>query len=187
VLGEQEVLVKNMGRQLQRVQNIAGATVIETGEVVPILNVLDLLKSAEKAPGAVHAAGAVQAAQDGARKKSVLVVEDSITTRALVKNILEVAGYRVRTAVDGMEAITSLRTGDFDLVVSDIEMPRMNGFDLTSKIRSDSRLSEMPVILLTALESREDRERGVDAGANAYIVKSSFDQGNLLDTVKRLI
>jgi two-component system chemotaxis sensor kinase CheA len=89
--------------------------------------------------------------------------------------------------VDGVDAFTALKTGTFDLVVSDVDMPRMNGFDLTAKIRADKALAELPVVLVTALESREDRERGVEVGANAYIVKSSFDQNNLLEVVKRLI
>jgi two-component system chemotaxis sensor kinase CheA len=100
---------------------------------------------------------------------------------------LEAAGYTVATAVDGVDAYTSLKTGAFDLVVSDVEMPRMDGFDLTAKVRADKRLSELPIVLVTALESREHRERGVDAGANAYIVKSSFDQSNLLEVIGRLI
>jgi two-component system chemotaxis sensor kinase CheA len=116
----------------------------------------------------------------------VLVVEDSVTSRMLLKGILESAGYQVKTAVDGVEAYTTLRENEFDLVVSDVEMPRMNGFDLTAKVRSDKRLANLPVILVTALESREERERGIDAGANAYIVKSSFDQSNLLEVIQRL-
>ncbi len=118
---------------------------------------------------------------------AILVAEDSITARTLLKNILEAAGYRVETAVDGLDAFGKLQGGGFDLVVSDVDMPRMNGFDLTARIRRDRELGETPVVLVTALESREDRERGVDAGANAYIVKSSFDQSNLLETIKRLI
>ena len=100
--------------------------------------------------------------------------------------ILETAGYNVNTAVDGVDGFTQLRSREFDVVVSDVEMPRMNGFDLTTKIRADKKLSEMPIILVTALQSREDRERGMDAGANAYIVKNSFDQSNLLEVMGRL-
>ena len=90
----------------------------------------------------------------------------------LLKNILETAGYNVNTAVDGVDGFTQLRSREFDVVVSDVEMPRMNGFDLAAKIRADKKLFEMPIILVTALQSREDRERGMDAGANAYIVKN---------------
>jgi two-component system chemotaxis sensor kinase CheA len=186
VLGEQEVLVKNLGRQLARVRNVAGASVLGTGQVVPVLNVSDLLKSAvlrATAPFAPVTGGKPAAAE----KQSILVVEDSITSRSLLKTILESAGYRVTTAVDGADGYTTLKTGTFDLVVSDVEMPRMDGFDLTAKIRADKNLSELPVVLVTALESREHRERGIDAGANAYIVKSSFDQSNLLEITRRLI
>jgi two-component system chemotaxis sensor kinase CheA len=120
-------------------------------------------------------------------KRSILVAEDSITSRALLKSILESAGYAVTTAVDGMEAYTALKTTAFDLLVSDVEMPRMDGFGLTARVRADKQLAELPVVLVTALESREHRERGIDVGANAYIVKSSFDQSNLLEIVRRLI
>jgi two-component system chemotaxis sensor kinase CheA len=93
----------------------------------------------------------------------------------------------VKTAVDGMEAYTLLRAEKFDLVVSDVEMPRLNGFDLTARIRADRKLAELPVVLVTALETREDRERGIDAGASAYLAKSDFDQSALLEAVRRLI
>jgi two-component system chemotaxis sensor kinase CheA len=186
ILGEQEVLVKTLGRQLTRVRNIAGASVLGTGQVVAVLNVPDLLKSAVKRAAAPPAP--VAAAKFGAAaRRSILVVEDSITSRALLKNILESAGYRVTTAVDGVDAYTTLKTGTFDLIVSDVEMPRMDGFDLTAKVRADKQLGELPVVLVTALESREHRERGIDVGANAYIVKSSFDQSNLLEIVQQLI
>lgn len=185
VLNEQEVLVKNLGRQLSRVRNIAAATILGSGKVVPILNVADLMKSALQAPANRNRGTAV--AEATAKEKTVLVVEDSITARSLLKGILEVAGYNVSTAVDGIDAFTQLRSGEFDIVVSDVDMPRMNGFDLTAKIRSDKKLAELPVVLVTALESREDRERGIDVGANAYIVKRSFEQSNLLEVMRRLV
>jgi two-component system chemotaxis sensor kinase CheA len=185
ILSEQEILVKSLGRQLVHVRNVLGATILGSGRVVPILNVTNLIKSAHdstaRPPREMMEERRVDTAQ-----KSILVVEDSITSRMLLKNILESAGYRVKTAVDGLEAFTELKTAAFDLVVSDIDMPRMNGFELTARIRSDKDVAETPVILVTALDSREDRERGIDAGANAYIVKSSFDQGNLLEIVRRL-
>ncbi|MCL6560510.1 MAG: response regulator, partial [Firmicutes bacterium] len=156
------------------------------GKVVPILNVPDLLQSAVK-DNAAATGTAVAAGEAGAKRKSVLVVEDSITSRMLLKNILESAGFDVKTAVDGVDAFTALRAEDFDLVVSDVEMPRMNGFDLTARIRAEQKLAQLPVVLVTSLESREDRERGIDVGANAYIVKSSFDHSNLLEVIRRLI
>ncbi len=186
VLNEQEVLIKPLSQPLTRVRNIAGATILGSGKVVLVLNVPDLMKSATKAsvygpkPGRSEAKGEVI-------RKSVLVVEDSITSRMLLKNILETSGYLVVTAVDGIDAMTLLKTEKFDIVISDVDMPRMNGFNLTEKIRGDKKLAELPVVLVTALESREDKERGIDVGANAYIVKSSFDQSNLLEVIRRLI
>ncbi|MBN2323370.1 MAG: response regulator [Spirochaetes bacterium] len=187
ILLEQEALIKHLGPQLRRVRNIAGAIILGTGEIVPILNAGDLVKSAVLA----SAQGAVQRSISQMKKqrpKSVLVVEDSITTRTLMKNILEASGYRVTTTVDGIAAYTLVKSGEeFDIVVSDIDMPRMNGFDLTRKIRSTPNTEDLPVVLVTGLESREDWERGIDAGANAYIVKRSFDQSNLLEVIRRLI
>lgn len=182
VLGEQEVLVKSLGRQLRRVRNIAGATVLGNGRVVPILHIPDLLKSARRATPSQAAE-----ADAAAARKSLLVAEDSITSRMLLKGILESAGYAVKTAVDGLDAYTQLRTEPFDLLVSDVDMPRMNGFDLTAKVRADKALADLPVVLVTALNSRADLERGAEAGANAYIVKGSFDQSNLLTAIRRLL
>ena len=120
-------------------------------------------------------------------EKSILIVEDSIISRTLLKNILESAGYRVKATVDGVDAFTSLKMDEYDLVVSDVEMPRMNGFDLVLKIRDDKKMADLPVVLVTGLESREHRERGIEVGANAYIVKRSFDQSNLLEVIQKLI
>ena len=186
ILTEQEILIKSMSRPLSRVRNIAAATILGSGKVVPVLNVSDLVKSAATSAVRPVKPAAPQAGGEAA-KKTILVVEDSITSRILLKNILETSGYLVMTAVDGIDAMTRLKTEKFDAVVSDVDMPRMNGFNLTEKIRGDKKLAELPVVLVTALESREDRERGIDVGANAYIVKSSFDQSNLLETLRRLI
>ena len=117
----------------------------------------------------------------------ILVVDDSITTRTMEKNLLEMAGYRVRVAVDGVEAWALLKSEAFDLVVSDVDMPRLDGCELTARIRADRQLADLPVVLVTALESRQDKERGMEMGANAYVVKSSFDQSNLLEIIRRLL
>jgi two-component system chemotaxis sensor kinase CheA len=189
VLDEREVLVKRLAKPLSRVRNIAGATILGSGEVAPILNVPDLLKSARRAGAASPApdSGAAALPPPRAAGKRILVAEDSITSRMLLKGILESAGYEVSIAVDGIDAFTTLRSGHFDLVVSDVEMPRLNGFDLTARIRADRALAETPVVLVTALESREDRERGIEVGANAYLVKSSLDQDDLLAALQRLL
>jgi two-component system chemotaxis sensor kinase CheA len=185
VLNVQEVLVKGLGKQLSRVRNIAGASILGTGEVVPILNVRDLMKSAVRASAVTAMAAPLEEREE--KRQNILVVEDSITARTLLKGILEAAGYGVVTAVDGVDGYTQLKSGAFDIVVSDVDMPRMNGFDLTAKVRSDKALADVPVVLVTALESREDREHGSEVGANAYIVKSRFDQSDLLAVIRRLI
>ena len=189
VIGEEEILARGLGPQLRRVRNISGATVLGDGGVALILHPGDLLKSAAKWTGTPSASVASRetAKLEETARRSVLVAEDSITARTLLKNILETAGYRTFTAVDGMDALTLLKTEHIDLVISDVDMPRMNGFDLTARIRASREFAELPVVLVTSLDSREDRERGIEAGANAYVVKSSFDQSNLLDVVKRLI
>ncbi|MFH0959650.1 MAG: response regulator, partial [Pseudomonadota bacterium] len=186
ILNEQEVLVKSLGRQLSRVRNVSSATVLGSGQVALILNVSDLILSAMRIAG-VGLIAHTQRPEDEEKTKSILVVEDSITSRMLLKNILESAGYEVQTAVDGADAWSTLKTANFDLVVSDVEMPGMDGFELTAKIRSQENLKNLPVVIVTSLESREDRERGIDVGANAYIVKSGFEQNNLLSVVKRLL
>jgi two-component system chemotaxis sensor kinase CheA len=175
---EQEVVMKDLGRQLTRVGGIAGGSVMGSGEVILILNVADLIKLAlrgtrrsvlEKDISADTASAAEQP------RHRILVVDDSITTRTLEKNILEAAGYNVQIATDGIEALNI------------VAMPRLDGFDLALRIKGDQRTAHLPFILVTSLESPEDKARGVDVGADAYIVKSSFDQNNLLETIEQLI
>jgi two-component system chemotaxis sensor kinase CheA len=185
IVDEHQILVKTLGRQLQSVRNISGAAVLGSGTIVPVINVSDLIKSALDFVSMKRTAQ--NEIQAEVKSYKVLVTDDSITSRTLIKNILETAGYDVTTAVDGVDAATKALVGEFDLIVSDVDMPRMNGFELTAKLRKDKHLSEVPVVLVTALESREDREHGIDVGANAYIVKSSFDQSNLLEVIKKLL
>jgi two-component system chemotaxis sensor kinase CheA len=179
--------MKSLGPQLVRVRNIAGAAVLGTGQVIPILHVPDLLKSAIKTAAQPAVAPPLAAEKVMPGQQSILVVEDSITSRIQLKNILELGGYTVKTAVDGLDAYMLLKTEGFDLVVSDVDMPRMNGFDLTAKIRGDKKLADLPLVLVTGLDSRQDRERGMEVGADAYIVKTNFDQSNLLAVIRRLI
>jgi two-component system chemotaxis sensor kinase CheA len=185
VLGEHEVLVKELRPPLVRVRHVAGAGLLGSGELALILRPADLLRAAREATSALP--GATPAKAEEAGPSAILVVDDSITTRTMEKNLLEAAGYKVQVAADGIEAWSVLKTERFDLVVSDVDMPRLNGFDLTSRIRADPELADLPVVLVTALESREDKERGIEVGANAYVIKSGFDQSKLLDIVRRLV
>jgi two-component system chemotaxis sensor kinase CheA len=120
-------------------------------------------------------------------RKRLLVADDSLTTRTLVRSILEAAGYDVVVAADGVDALTILRTTPIDLVVSDVDMPRLDGFALTAEIRRDPKLQGIPIVLVTSLEAPEYRERGVAAGADAYIVKSGFDESEFLETISRWV
>jgi two-component system chemotaxis sensor kinase CheA len=185
VMEEQQVLIKSLGKLLKRVKNISGATILGSGKVVPVINIPDLMKSAVSIIGRKREvpAGELFVQKTG----KILVAEDSITSRTLIKNILETAGHQVTTSVDGADAFTKARDGNFNIIISDVDMPKMNGFELTAKIRNDKNLSEIPVVLITALESREDCEHGIEVGADAYIIKSSFDQNNLLEIIKKLI
>ncbi|WP_300526170.1 hybrid sensor histidine kinase/response regulator [Aminiphilus sp.] len=186
ILGEQEILFKNLGPQLRRVRNVAGATVLGSGEIALVLSASDLIRSAL---GGTASGSRISEARSEGRSaaKRILLAEDSITSRTLLRNVLTASGFEVRAVVDGQEAWNALEEESFDVVVSDVEMPRLGGFDLTARIRSEPRFAHLPVVLVTSLESREDRERGVSAGADAYIVKSSFDQEHLLEVVRRLV
>ena len=194
LLGAQEIATKTLPKPLVRVRHIAGATIVGTGEVVPILNVLDLLRASAK--GSVPAAKPRKAsgqqaepkkAEEPQGKQSILVVDDSVTIRTFEKALLEAAGYDVTAASDGVEAWDFLQKGSCDLILSDVEMPNMTGFELTEKVRSNTRLKGMPLVLVTTLSSDEDRKRGIDAGADAYVIKGSAEQDHLLETVRRLI
>ncbi|NUM81078.1 hybrid sensor histidine kinase/response regulator [bacterium] len=184
LLDEQEVVVKNLGNQLKRVKNVAGSTVLGDGRISLILNPNDLIKS-------VQGSGTKFVFRERRTrdlvKKRVLVVDDSITTRTLEKNILESAGYHVTTATNGLEGYQKLSEGGFDIVVSDVEMPMMTGFEFAEKVRKESKFQEIPFILCTSLESEKDKRKGIEVGANAYIVKGSFDQSNLLETIEKLL
>jgi two-component system, chemotaxis family, sensor kinase CheA len=120
-------------------------------------------------------------------RRRVLVTDDSFATRELIRSILESAGYNVTVAVDGQHALEQLRAEPFELVVSDVEMPRLNGMELVASMRADPALHDIPAVLLTSLASEQDRRRGMEAGAQAYIVKSQFDQESLLDVVRQLV
>jgi len=193
ILIEQSILVKPLGPLLGSIRMISGATMLPNGRVAPVLEARGVLATARRlttgpARDSVPAsAGSQTDDEDGDRSRSVLIAEDSMTSRMMLRNILMTAGYEVRTAVDGADALASLSAEEFDAVVSDVEMPNMNGFDLTAAIRADKALSHLPVILVTSLESPQDKARGMEVGASAYLVKNRFDQFRLLDTLRNLI
>jgi two-component system chemotaxis sensor kinase CheA len=186
IIEEVEGIVKPLGKQLKKISKITGVTMIGNGILIPVLNVTELIESSTRAEFN-ELSQTTQFNGLNNKKQRILIVEDSITVRSMLKSIVENAGYETEVAVDGIDAFKKLNDGNFDAVVTDIEMPNMNGFELTSKIRNDDKLSEMPVILVTTLETPKDMQKGLESGANAYIVKGSFEKSNLTDTIRRLI
>ena len=185
LLAEEEVVPKPLGAPLKRVRNVSALAMLAGGEICAVLNPADLLRSARQAGAPLR--GEEREIHRQATRPAVLLVEDSALIRAMQQRILADGGYEVVTAVDGVDALNALGSRRFAAVVSDIMMPNMDGLALTRRIRAEPRYKELPVILVTTLASDEDKQRGLDAGASAYIPKPSFDQRVLLDTLKRLV
>ena len=186
LLDEREVVVKSLGSRLRFARYVSGATVLPSGRLALILSMGDVVERARtsESPTSLRSLGR---AETSARRSRVLLVDDSVTTRALERSILEAGGFTVVVAFDGAEGWRILQEQPFDLVVSDVEMPRMDGFTLTETIRSTPRFRDLPVVLVTGRASPADRKRGLDVGANAYLVKSDFDQQHLLETLAQLL
>jgi two-component system, chemotaxis family, sensor kinase CheA len=186
LLGEEEVVVKPLG-PLFRVEGYLGAAILGDGRLALLLDAMSLTRGQRRvAPAAPRVVEPDK--QETQLAPKVLVVEDSFTVRELQRGILEAAGYRVATARDGRDALDVLnRDGEISLVITDIEMPELDGFGLCEAIRADATRSSLPIVVVTALGSEDDRRRGIDAGADAYMVKRSFDQQAMLETVERLL
>lgn len=191
LLGQRDVVVKGFGRLLPRLEVLAGASVEPDGSILLVLDapgVIDRARSLRERPGApAPSEGDGAARRAPAARGTILVVDDALTVRELQRSILERAGYDVRTAEDGLDALARLAEAPVDLVLTDIEMPRLDGFALTEAIRGHQSLATTPVVILTSRATAEDRRRGLDAGADGYIVKSAFDEAALLDVVERLL
>jgi two-component system, chemotaxis family, sensor kinase CheA len=180
IVAEQDVLPKRLGPMLRRVRYFSGAAQLGDGALAPLIALEDI------ASHGLAAARTGPAAPSTATARRVLVVEDSVTSRLLLKHILEGAGCSVDTAADGLEALSRLRGARYDAVVSDVEMPNMDGLALTASIRANPATAELPVILVTSLQTPAQREAGLRAGADAYFTKGAFDQDRLLATVRRV-
>jgi two-component system chemotaxis sensor kinase CheA len=182
LLGEEEVVVKPLGPLLASLPFYMGAAILGDGRIALLVDPAVLTRAAaQRRSAATHSD-----AEPSAPK--VLVVEDSLTIRELQRSILEAAGYRVQTARHGRDALTYIdRDEAIDLVVTDVEMPEMDGIELTETIRAHATRSTLPVVIVTSLADEGDQRRGIEAGADAYMVKREFDQHDLLDTVERLV
>jgi two-component system chemotaxis sensor kinase CheA len=192
IMESKKMFMKNLGTQLKRVKNFSGTTILGTGEPVLIINVSDItgtiFSSVSFVSTALEATIKEATGQKVEKsKKRVLVVDDSLTTRTLEKNILEFAGFEVILAKHGLEGKEMVEKHIPDLVLSDVEMPKMNGFEFTSWIKKDSPFSNIPVIMVTSLASDEFKKKGIEAGADSYIIKGQFDQKKLIDTINELL
>lgn len=187
LIAEREIVVKALGNRIKRIPCADGATVLPSGDIALILRSQHLLRSALGQATSRRSLSAEISGEQVPARKRLLLVEDSVTTRTLEANILGAAGFDVVIAADGMQAWHLLQDQGADLVISDIEMPNMNGFALTEAIRGSRRFRAVPIVLVTALASDADRMRGMEVGADAYLIKSTFDQKELLATIEQLL
>jgi len=188
-LGERELVIRPLDPRLGKIKDISSGALLDDGLPVLIVDVEDLIRSIEKSIEA-GTSGAVQSGTSGEtqkRPKRVLVVDDSLTVRELEKKLLQTRDYEVEVAVDGMDGWNAARTGHFDLVITDIDMPRMDGIELVTLIKKDSNLKSLPVMIVSYKDRAEDRRRGLDAGADYYLVKAGFHDEALLQAVVNLI
>ena len=188
IRGEESLAVQPIDATFGKLRDIASAALLDDGAPVLILDVADLLLSIDKL---LHEGGLHQLAQSGEHEqkkvKRVLVVDDSLTVREMERKLLQGRGYQVDIAVDGVDGWNVVRSADYDLVLTDVDMPRMDGVELVGMIRKDLRLHKLPVMIVSYKDRPEDRARGMAAGADYYLTKGSFHDETLLEAVLDLI
>jgi len=188
-LGERELVVHALDPRLGKIKDISAGALMEDGSPVLIIDVDDMIRSVQKlvASGHLSQAQPGHAAADGMKRKRVLVVDDSLTVRELERKLLAQHGYDVEVAVDGMDGWNALRTGHFDLLVTDVDMPRLDGIELVALVKKNPNLKSLPVMIMSYKDRAEDRRRGLEAGADHYLTKGSFHDETLLQAVVDLI
>jgi two-component system sensor histidine kinase and response regulator WspE len=188
LIGEQELVLRGLDARLGKVQDVGGAALLADGSPTLVLDVDDLQRTATMlaAGGRLDAVGPGASGRAAARKR-VLVVDDSLTVRELERKMIEGQGYAVDVAVDGMDAWNALRAGAYDLVVTDVDMPRMDGIELVTRIKGDATLRAVPVMIVSYKDRDEDRRRGLDAGADFYLTKGSFYDETMLRAIEDFI
>lgn len=186
VIGEREIIIKPLQPPLISVKNVIGGAFMGSGDIIMVLNPADLVDSALSS-GMRMSYTYDSTTNEKVEQAHILVVDDSITTRTLEQNILESVGYKVSVTVDGKQAWELIQQESFDLIVSDIQMPEMDGFELTEKIKTNEQFASLPVIIVSSLANEEDQRRGLEVGAEAYIVKGQFETKVLLETVSRIL
>lgn len=179
ILGEHDLIVRALPPELKSQRMLSTAALLPNGTALFVLSATTLIETA--------LAERVLPKDALRRPGTILVADDSITTRSLLRSVLEVGGYQVRTAADGDEALRLSLSEPVNLIVSDVRMPRLDGFSLIARLRADPRTAHIPVVLFASSDSEEDRRRGLASGANAYLSKGAFDRGHLIDVVKNLL
>ena len=188
-LGERQLVVQPLDARLGKIKDINAGALMPDGSPVLILDVDDLMRSVELlvSEGQLDRVQTAEAVNEGRRRKRVLVVDDSLTVRELERKLIGNAGYEVEVSIDGMDGWNAVRTQPFDLVVTDIDMPRLDGIELVRLIKNDPRLKSMPVMIVSYKDRPEDHNRGLEAGADYYLTKGSFHDETLLNAVADLI
>ncbi len=184
LVDEEQMVIKSLPAHLKGIRHVSGVAVSGANELLLLINVPEIISVAKEMSVRQTAETTGKRLEE---EINILVIDDSVSTREIEKNILEAYGYKVTLAGDGLEGMEKAGQFKYDLIVTDIEMPRLDGFSLTEKLREDEEYKDTPIIIVTSRESREDRLKGIQCGASAYIVKGSFDQSNLLDTIRNLI
>jgi two-component system sensor histidine kinase and response regulator WspE len=186
-LGARELVVRPLDRRLGKIRDISSAALMPDGSPVLLIDVDDLNRSITNLTSADRLSRVGLTAEDSRKRRRVLVVDDSLTVRELERKLLESRGYSVDSSVDGSDGWNAVRTGHYDLVITDVDMPRMDGIELLKLIRNDSRLKSLPVMIVSYKDRQEDRNRGLEAGADYYLTKASFHDETLLRVVADLI
>jgi chemotaxis protein histidine kinase CheA len=182
VVDEEDMVIKSLPRHMHGNKMVSGVIITSRDQVVNVLNVPAIFLAAKEAKSGLR-----REFGDTEREIRVLVVDDSVNTREIEKSILEAYGYQVTLAGDGVEALEKARKSKYDIVITDVEMPRMDGFTLTESLRAEAEYRDTPIMLLTSRDKEEDKRRGIQVGANAYILKGDFEQSNLIATIENLL
>ncbi len=186
IIGEREIVIKPLQDPLTHIACVAGGTLLGGNQVIPVLNAHELINITLHTT-ITHRMAAQEKISKPEQRPHILVVDDSITTRSLEKNILESKHYQVTVAVNGKEAWDLLQKQSFSLMITDVNMPIMDGFTLTEQVKTSEKLHDLPVIIVTSLGSDAEKKRGIEVGADAYVVKSEFESGTLLEIVEQLV
>jgi two-component system sensor histidine kinase and response regulator WspE len=188
-MGEQDLVVRKLDPRLGKTPFVSSAAIDDEGHAILIMDVEDLLIGIRRglSEGGVRGLDIASLRRNSSGRKRVLVVDDSITVREVERQMLARLGYEVETAVDGVDGFTQLKAGRFDLLVTDVDMPRMNGIEFVKALRREPRFASLPVAIVSYKDRAEDRAAGMEAGANAYLTKGSFQDQSFIQTITDLI